>query len=47
MMEELTTRIFVYREDLFNDPDEQAAFQEVYGRELDVPTSTDELLEVV
>lgn len=46
MMQELTTRIFVYRQDLFEDPDEKAAFQEQYGRELTVPTSTDELLEV-
>ncbi|HUH07526.1 MAG TPA: extracellular solute-binding protein [Egibacteraceae bacterium] len=46
MMQELTTRIFVYRESLFNDPDEQAAFQEAHGRELTVPTTTDELLEV-
>jgi len=46
MMEELTTRIFIYREDLFNDPDEQAAFQDAYGRELTVPTTHEELLEV-
>ena len=46
MMEELTTRIFVYREDLFNDPAEQAAFAEKYGRELTVPTTSGELLEV-
>jgi multiple sugar transport system substrate-binding protein len=45
MMEELTTRIFVYRKDLFDDPKEKAAFQTKYGRELTVPKTTDELLQ--
>lgn len=35
-----------YREDLFGDPAEQAAFMEQYGRELTVPTTYDEMYEV-
>lgn len=46
MMEELTTRIFVYREDLLEDPAEQAAFEDAYGYPLAVPTTTDELRDV-
>ncbi len=38
--------MFAYRTDLFNDPDEQAAFQEQYGRELTVPETWEELVEV-
>ncbi len=38
--------MFAYRTDLFNDPDEQAAFQEAYGRELTVPQTWEELAEV-
>ena len=38
--------MFAYRTDLFNDPDEQAAFMEEYGRELTVPATWDELAEV-
>lgn len=35
-----------YRTDLFNDPDEKAAFMEQYGRELTVPETWDEFAEV-
>ncbi|NWF70331.1 MAG: extracellular solute-binding protein [Chloroflexi bacterium] len=38
--------MFAYRTDLFSDPDEQAAFQAQYGRELRVPETWDELMEV-
>ncbi|MFN8371278.1 MAG: extracellular solute-binding protein [Anaerolineae bacterium] len=38
--------MFAYRMDLFNDPDEQAAFQAQYGRELRVPEDWQELMEV-
>jgi multiple sugar transport system substrate-binding protein len=38
--------MFAYRTDLFGDPDEQAAFQEAYGRELTVPQTWEELAEV-
>lgn len=38
--------LFAYRTDLFNDPDEQAAFQAAYGRPLTVPETWDELVEV-
>jgi multiple sugar transport system substrate-binding protein len=38
--------MFAYRTDLFSDPDEQAAFQEQYGRELTVPETWEELAEV-
>jgi len=38
--------MFAYRTDLFSDPDEQAAFQAQYGRELKVPESWEELMEV-
>lgn len=38
--------MFSYREDLFNDPDLQAAFQEEYGRELTIPETWEEYLEV-
>jgi len=38
--------MFAYRTDLFSDPDEQAAFQAQYGRELTVPETWDELKEV-
>jgi len=45
------TSIMLYREDLFTDPDEQAAFEEEYGYELRVPTieepfTTEEFLDV-
>tara|TARA_R100000365_G_scaffold2844_1_gene8835 strand:- start:4943 stop:6364 length:1422 start_codon:yes stop_codon:yes gene_type:complete len=35
-----------YRKDLFEDPAQQAAFQEAYGRELTVPETWDEYAEV-
>lgn len=35
-----------YRADLFEDPDEQAAFQEEYGRELAAPTTFEELIDI-
>jgi len=35
-----------YRKDLFNDPKEKSAFKEKYGRELTVPTTLDELVDV-
>ena len=35
-----------YRRDLIEDPQEQAAFKEQYGRDLTVPTTYDELYEV-
>lgn len=38
--------VFMYREDLFDDEAEQAAFQEQYGRELRPPQTWDEYLEV-
>lgn len=38
--------MFAYRTDLFSDPDEQAAFQAEYGRELTVPETWEELVEV-
>jgi multiple sugar transport system substrate-binding protein len=37
---------FMYREDLFEDEGERAAFQERYGRELNPPATWDEYLEV-
>ncbi len=45
------TSVFLYREDLFQDPDERAAFQERYGYELPIPTieepmTTDQFLDV-
>lgn len=39
MMHELTTRIFVYRNDLFSTPTEQDAFKEKYGYDLEIPTT--------
>lgn len=36
------TPILVYREDWFNHPDEQAAFEEEYGRPLEVPETLTE-----
>ncbi len=38
--------MFAYRTDLFNDPKEQAAFKAKYNRDLKVPESWDELLQV-
>jgi multiple sugar transport system substrate-binding protein len=38
--------MFAYRTDLFNDPEEKAAFEAEYGRELTVPQTWQELLEV-
>jgi multiple sugar transport system substrate-binding protein len=38
--------VMMYRQDLFEHPDEQAAFQEQYGRELRPPETWDEWLEV-
>src|SRR5699024_3573649 len=35
-----------YRADLFEDPDEQAAFKAEYGRELAPPTTYDELVDI-
>ncbi len=45
------TSVFLYRKDLFEDPDERAAFAERYGYELPIPTvddpmTTDEFLDV-
>jgi multiple sugar transport system substrate-binding protein len=45
------TSVFLYRLDLFQDPDERAAFQERYGYELPIPTieqplTTDQFLDV-
>ena len=40
------TMLFYYRKDLFNDPDLKAAFQEKYGRELEVPKTWAETVEV-
>jgi multiple sugar transport system substrate-binding protein len=37
---------FMYREDLLNHPEEQAAFEEQYGRELTPPETWEEYLEV-
>ena len=37
---------FYYRTDIFEHPDEQAAFEDQYGRALEVPETWDELLEV-
>lgn len=39
--------IFYYRKDLLEDPAEQAAFEEQYGRSLEVPVSYDEYMEVL
>ena len=39
--------IFYYRKDLLEDPAEQAAFAEQYGRELTVPVTYDEYMEVL
>lgn len=39
--------IFYYRKDLLEDPDEQAAFMEQYGRELTVPDTYEEYNEVL
>lgn len=39
-------RIMYYRTDLFEDPDEQAAFKEKYGYELRPPTTWEEMLDV-
>jgi multiple sugar transport system substrate-binding protein len=38
--------MFAYRTDLFSDPDEQAAFREQFGRDLTVPETWEELMEV-
>lgn len=45
------TSVFLYRMDLFEDPDEQAAFEQEYGYELPIPTiddpmTTDEFVDV-
>ena len=45
------TSVFLYRKDLFEDPDEQEAFRDRYGYDLPVPSvdrpmSTDEFLDV-
>jgi multiple sugar transport system substrate-binding protein len=37
---------WAYRKDLFEDPDEMAAFQEEYGYELDVPDTWDQLRDI-
>ncbi len=37
---------WAYRTDLFEDPDEQAAFQEQYGYELAVPTTYAQLMDI-
>lgn len=39
-------QVMAYRKDLFDDPEQQAAFQAEHGRELIVPTTWDEYLEV-
>lgn len=38
--------VFFYRKDLFEDPEQQAAFKEKYGRDLTVPETPEEMLEV-
>lgn len=38
--------VFFYRKDLLEDPDQQAAFKEKFGRDLTVPTTPEELVEV-
>ena len=38
--------ILAYRTDLFEDPDLQAEFKDTYGRDLELPKTWDELLEV-
>lgn len=38
--------VLLFRNDLFEDPDEQAAFEAEYGRELAAPTTFDELVDV-
>ncbi|MBT2498599.1 extracellular solute-binding protein [Agromyces sp. ISL-38] len=38
--------VTLYRADLFGDPEEQAAFEAEYGRELAAPTTFDELVDV-
>jgi len=38
--------VTLYRADLFEDPDEQAAFQTQYGRELAPPTTFDEYVDI-
>lgn len=38
--------VLLYRTDLFEDPEEQAAFEAEYGRELAPPTTFDELVDV-
>ncbi|WP_157001047.1 ABC transporter substrate-binding protein [Agromyces laixinhei] len=38
--------VTLYRADLFGDPDEQAAFEAEYGRELAAPTTFDEFVDV-
>jgi multiple sugar transport system substrate-binding protein len=38
--------VTLYRADLFEDPDEQAAFQAQYGRELAPPTTFDEYVDI-
>lgn len=45
------TSVFLYRRDLFEDPDERAAFEDQYGYELPIPTidepmTTDQFLDV-
>ncbi len=45
------TSVFLYRKDLFEDPDERAAFQERYGYELPIPSvgepmTTEQFLDV-
>jgi multiple sugar transport system substrate-binding protein len=37
---------WAYRKDLFEDPDEKAAFEEEYGYELDIPQTYDELYDI-
>ena len=37
---------WAYRKDLFEDPDEKAAFKAEYGYELDVPVTYDQLLDI-
>ena len=41
----LSTTLFIYRTDWFDHPDEQAAFQERFGRELRVPQNQHEFYE--
>ncbi len=38
--------VTLYRADLFDDPQEQAAFKATYGRDLAVPTTFDELVDI-